>query len=318
MLRKLNSLPTFYKDLLRYWSEVSHCDINCAELILSESLWYNTFIKIDANTVYFEEFSLVGINKVKDLFEKDGKLKEFDKLRQDNPFLSDRLHFKWAQLIDSIPLDWRTKIRDNTTPDLVCMSKYGLYYYSHSGLHLVDLSCKAMYSKLSKQTLTEPSSVQYWETKLNVGQRGIDWRKVFLIPRISTIESYTRSFQYKILNNALFLNKRLFKFGVIESPACSFCGQVDKSPIHFFGQCSVTVELWKKLQKWLTPSFVLPDLTLENALLGYMPIISDNRTTAKLVNHVLLIFKRSLYELRSRKVAPSIFYIMNKIKQIGI
>ena len=316
LLRKLNSLPTFYKDLLRYWSEVSHCDINCAELILSESLWYNTFIKIDENTVYFEEFSLVGINKVKDLFEENGKLKEFDKLRQVNPFLSDRLHFKWAQLIDSIPLDWRTKIRDNTTPDKVCMSKYGLYYYSHSGRHLVDLPCKAMYSKLLKQTLTEPTSVQYWERKLSGGQRGIDWRNVFLIPRISTIESYTRSFQYKILNNALFLNKRLFKFGVIESPACSFCWQVDESPIHFSGQCSVTEELWKKLQRWLTPSFVLPDLTLENALLGYMPIISDNGTTAKLVNHILLIFKRSLYEMRSRKVAPSIFYIMNKIKQI--
>ena len=66
----------------------------------------------------------------------------------------------------------------------------------------------------------------YWETKLSVGQRGIDWRKVFLIPRISTIESYTRSFQYKIINNALFLNKRLFKFGVIKSPACSFCGRL--------------------------------------------------------------------------------------------
>ena len=311
LLRKLNSLSTFYKDLLTYWSEVSHCDINCAELILSESLRYNAFIKIDANTVYFEEFSLVGINKVKDLFERDGKLKEFDKLR----------------LIDSIPLDWRTKIRDNTAPDEVCMSKYGLYHYSHSGLHLVDLSCKAMYSKLLNQTLTELISVQYWETKLNVGQRGIDWRKIFLIPRISTIESYTRSFQYKIINNALFFNKRLFKFGVIESPACSFCGQVDESPIHFFGQCSMTVELWKKLQRtvelwwklqrWLTPSFVLPDLTLENALLGYMPIISDNGTTAELLNHILLIFKRSLYEMRSRKVAPSIFYIMNKIKQIS-
>ena len=193
------------------------------------------------------------------------------------------------------------------------MSKYGLYYYSHSGLHLVDLSCKAMYSKLLKQTLTQPASVQYWETKLNVGQRGIDWRKVFLIPRISTIESNTRSFQYKILNNALFFNKRLFKFGVIESPARSFCGQVDESPIHFLGQCSATVELWKKLQGWLAPSFVLPDLTLENAILGCMPIISDNGTTAKLVNHILLIFKRS-YRMRSRKVAPSIFYIMNKTR----
>ena len=202
-------------------------------MILSESLWYNTFIKIDANTVYFEEFSLVGINKVKDLLEKDCNLMEFDKLRQDNPFLSDTLHFKWAQPTDSIPLDWRTKIRDNTTPDQDCMSKYGLYFNSDSGFHLVALSCKAMCSKLLKQTLTELTSVQYWETKLSVGQRGIDWRKVFLIARISTTESYTRSFQYKILNNPLFLNKGLFKFGVIESPACSFCGQVDESPVHF-------------------------------------------------------------------------------------
>ena len=57
LLRKLKSLPTFYKDILSYWSEVSHCDVNCAELKLSELLWYNTFIKIDANTVYFEKFS---------------------------------------------------------------------------------------------------------------------------------------------------------------------------------------------------------------------------------------------------------------------
>ena len=255
-------------------------------------------------------------DKVKDLFEKDSKLKEFDKLRQDNPFLSDRLHFKWAQLIDSIALDWRIKIRDNTTSDEVCMSKYGLYYYSHSGLHLVDLSCKAMYSKLSKQTLTEPKSVQYWETKLNVGQRRIDWRKVFLIPRISTIESYTRSFQYKILNNALFFNKTLFKFGVIESPACSFCGQVDESQIHFFCQCSVTVELWKKLQRWLTSSIVLPDLTLENALLGYMPIISDNGTTAKMVNHILLILREVYMKCIQGKLPHQFFYTMNKIKQI--
>ena len=56
----------------------------------------------------------------------------------------------------------------------------------------------------------------------------------------------------------------------------------------------MTVELWKKLQTWLTPSLVLPDLTLENTLLGCMPIISDSGITAKLVNHILLIFKGSL------------------------
>ena len=52
-----------------------------------------------------------------------------------------------------------------------------LYIYNFdSGFHLVDLSCKAMYSKLLKQIVTEPTSVQYWETKLSVGERGIDLR----------------------------------------------------------------------------------------------------------------------------------------------
>ena len=58
LLRKLNSLPMFYKDLLSYWSEVSHCKVNCAELILSESLWYskNSYIR----TLNFEGQAAVG------------------------------------------------------------------------------------------------------------------------------------------------------------------------------------------------------------------------------------------------------------------
>ena len=75
----------------------------------------------------------------------------------------------------------------------------------------------------------------------------------------------------------------------------------------------------KELEKLLFINplhLVLPDLTSENALSGYMLIVSDNGTTAKLVNHILLIFKGSLYEMHSRKVAPSIFCIINTIKQI--
>ena len=37
------------------------------------------------------------------------------------------------------------------------------------------------------------------------------------------IEPSSRSFQYKILNNVLFLNKRLYKFNVVTSPLCSLC-----------------------------------------------------------------------------------------------
>ena len=35
---KLNFLPAFYKDLLSHWSEISHCEVDCIQVILSEPL----------------------------------------------------------------------------------------------------------------------------------------------------------------------------------------------------------------------------------------------------------------------------------------
>ena len=87
---KLNFLPAFYKDLLSHWSEISHCEVDCIQVILSESLWYNSFIQINQNAIFFRELCLAGINRVADLFEKDGKLVMFHKLRQLG--LPDTLH----------------------------------------------------------------------------------------------------------------------------------------------------------------------------------------------------------------------------------
>ena len=45
-----------------------------------------------------------------------------------------------------------------------------------------------------------------------------DWRKLYILPRKTTKNTYLRSFQYKILNNILFLNKKLFVFQVKNTP----------------------------------------------------------------------------------------------------
>ena len=97
----LNFLPAFYEDLLSHWSEICHCEVDYIQVILSESLWHNSFVQINQNAIFFREFCLAGINRVADLFEKDEKLVMFYKLRQLG--LPDTLYFKWMQLIDAIP-----------------------------------------------------------------------------------------------------------------------------------------------------------------------------------------------------------------------
>ena len=90
--------------------------------------------------------------------------------------------------------------------DSVSFSKYSLYSEKELKIFTFNLSCRSMYDKLLNTVKVIPTSVQYWNEKIHhLGE--YVWKQIFLIPRSATIESYTRSFHYKILNNALFLTK---------------------------------------------------------------------------------------------------------------
>ena len=72
------------------------------------------------------------------------------------------------------------------------------------------LSSKELYSILIKEFTNRPSPNVYFE-KIFPNMK-FDWRKIYISLRILTINSYLRSFQYKILINILFLNEKLFVF----------------------------------------------------------------------------------------------------------
>ena len=90
----------------------------------------------------------------------------------------------------------------------------------------------------------KPSSNIYFENLYN--DYNIDWTATYTLPLI-TNNTYTRSFQYKILSNVLFLNKKLHTFGIKPSPLCSFCNLYDKTPYHMF--CEYDCENNKCLSK---------------------------------------------------------------------
>ena len=59
---------------------------------------------------------------------------------------------------------------------------------------------------------------------------------------------YLRSFQYKIINNILFLNEKLFVFGLSTTLSCSFCNSFGENITNLFCDCTMAQCLWKKLQ----------------------------------------------------------------------
>ena len=83
-----------------------------------------------------------------------------------------------------------------------------------------------------------------------------------MIPRLATIESSMRVFQYQLLNNALkYLNAELYEMKIIQSPLCTFCHEHDETPVHFFVKCPVTTMSRSQYKECLKGYITLPTLT---------------------------------------------------------
>ena len=124
-----------------------------------------------------------------------------------------------------------------------------------------------------------------------------------------------QSFQYKLLNNVLFLNEKLHIFGIKSSPLCSFCNLCDKTPLHIFYECDSIKCLWSDLVHYFQNSLVLPILTPQTAIFGFLDSTNSDYNFKKnklLINHILLIFK--LYVYRSRE--KQFIHINNLIVEI--
>ena len=93
------------------------------------------------------------------------------------------------------------------------------------------------------------------------------------------------------MNNALYLNKRLFQSKLVGSPLCSMCGIENGTVTHLFPECSYSTRLWEELQNALASKLSLPNVSPQNVILG----IIDCQSSFVATNHLLLLYKRYIY-----------------------
>ena len=93
---------------------------------------------------------------------------------------------------------------------------------------------------------------------------------LYLIPHRTSIDTKTRIFQFKILNNILYLTARLYKMGIVSSSKCSLCGESKETSTHLFSECRVSASLLAAIQNHVQNNLYLPDLNDENVHLGFI------------------------------------------------
>ena len=118
-----------------------------------------------------------------------------------------------------------------------------------------------------------------------------------------TNKTYMISFQYKILNNVLFFNKKFLRFGIKASPLCSFCNLYHETPDHMFYECDCVKCLWPDLVQCFQNNLILPSLTLQTSIFEFLDCTNNDsifENNKCLSNHILLIFKLYVYKSREK------------------
>ena len=124
-------------------------------------------------------------------------------------------------------------------------------------------------------------------------------------------------FQYKLLNNVLYLNNMLSRFKKVDSPLCSYCNEEEQkknsAPLSFYS-CLKTKQLWNKLRQYFSQFINISQSTPQSSILG----IFDNNQLSELINHLLLIFKFCIYSTRNTKQLnfDNLKITIKKIKEI--
>ena len=135
-----------------------------------------------------------------------------------------------------------------------------------------------------------------------------------MVPHKATIDTKTRSFQYKLLNRIVYINKSLFKMKLIDSPMCTFCNLLEESLEHLFCNCSCSKEFWMSVVSWLNGVGIDLDLLNEcDILFGLL----HTRSHWLLLNHIIIMGKQVIYQSRLKKCKPLLTHLKNKLKNIA-
>ena len=228
----LVKFPKFYQEIFTRWGKSLSSNAIIPSTIANQFIWFNNLLKIDHKVIFLQQFSDNNLNFVGQLFNSDGSLKSWDFLKTEF-FLTEKLKFQWMQLIHALPKPWREGLKLIEGNEINNLFIQDHHLIKRNNVYILEkLNSRELYNMQMALKYTKQVSQSYYENKFP--QLEYDWRKIYTLPRIATCDSNLRVFQYKLLNNILYLNKALFRFGFANTSLCSFCNIYDETPFHLF------------------------------------------------------------------------------------
>ena len=123
-----------------------------------------------------------------------------------------------------------------------------------------EINTKKLYEELISEFRESPTAQAKYNEMFPCCE--LNWSKIYSLPFQVALDTYTGSFQFKPLNRILSTNTKLCKFGIVDSPLCTFCGKEDEIPEHSLALCCFSVPFWQEISSWLKQCYIHLDIDL--------------------------------------------------------
>lgn len=210
-------------------------------------------------------------------------------------------------MIHSIPSEWRQKIRmSDLIFDQATLSKFDKVIHSSN----VN---KTAYELLISNDEYIIKKFTKWDEILQMNTTREDIQNICSMPYKATIDTKSRTLQYRIINRTLVTNKYLKLIGIKNCSHCTFCLKEEETIEHLFWACPQINNLWCELHRALLPFIDLGPL-LSNVKYILFGIYYTGEYN--LINTINLIIKRYIYLQRCRNGSINVRGAINAIKYI--
>ena len=267
-LRMLYKIPEFYRNVL--YDFIKYIETSTRR---SNFLWYNQNIMIQCKPVYYRELFDVGIHNISDLYNKKGELIPFNVWVMKG--LGNHNWLKWYGLVDSVK-------QVTSVTNKSCDNTNGMFLIDKR--NFMDCTSKDIYMQISEKkglnTMYTPRIVNHLSLI-----EPVEWEDIYMYPFKYLIDSKSRDFQYRFLQDVVINRYWLEKWKIVDTNMCRLCKLYVENIAHMFWSCILVQNFWTDFNKYMYTKINLR-VNMNNVCLGKNDIVA---------NTVIVNAKRYIY-----------------------
>ena len=302
--RKLNIKDDFIQELIELWADFNYRDSFPSKANFSAGhIWNNSMIRIAGKTIFYKHWANAGVMKINDLMTSDSRIISYSCFKEKFCFSVSFLEFCGVtSAIRSAMRSLELSLPEEKTSENVLIK-----------LNSSNKPSQAAYKILITKKCTRPEKSQNkWIKDCGlVDVENLDWESIYLLPRICTLSTKLRNFQFKFLHRRIATNSFLFKIKLSESNLCCFCQSAQETLLHLFWECPITEAFWNSVQQF----FVSVDLIPASQALTLCQCLGlQGEKSALLLNHCLLLSRFYIYSCKYKNIRPSSIEYVNQVR----